>query len=586
MKILFQEWNSNSALGSEPSSKSARFIADKLVYALASVVIIVVAAAYWPVIHADFVWDDWPSFHDEPWLTQGDLWKHYIFRNFNSWIYYFRPLVVAFFAIQVRAFHSTPGPMHAVSLAIHLIDTALVGALSWQCAKLAKTPFKTRAWMTALCMALYGLHGAMIETVAWIGCQFDLITTMLMLAGLIANMVIRHRAIRAASLALIFFLAACAKESAISFPLLLVVFDWLIVNQGDREGLFKALGALIRRNWIAYVAILIAGSIYLIFRHWALGTITQGLEADPLSLFSRLQEICFIYLRYWKIILWPIAGMNPIHPIDTASVTTLTLPALITTTAGVIVFLAGFYAAVKHASPLGCMVMAATVSLLPVLRIIPGHFERSLYHERYATTALAALCAMLPLLYKSIPTLRQSLARTVAASVLAGLVFLWLAFSIINIRIILPMWSNDVNLWRWAFSSYPHASQAKDNLLYAYVKTRDYDAARAFSDEVLEDPAPCLNCMFKIAELAMLNNDIPRATKALERARQSPLLVTDKAVLHTYYRYIGELLIMEHKLDVAEQIIRTSISLDPKDPKSQDLLRKVLALKDVPNQTR
>ena len=92
-----------------------------------------IALAYWPVVHGDFVWDDVVNFRWNTWLTEGDQWKHYIFRDFNYWKYYFRPLVVGLFTLQLRLFDGAPGPMHAVSLAIHLLNTAMVGLLALRC---------------------------------------------------------------------------------------------------------------------------------------------------------------------------------------------------------------------------------------------------------------------------------------------------------------------------------------------------------------------------------------------------------------------------------------------------------------------
>jgi len=143
-------------------------------HGLAVAILVAVAWVYFPIVHAGFVWDDWPSFRD----LQGDRWSHYVFRDFNQWTIYFRPLVVAFLALQVKLFHGAPGPMHAVSLALHLVNIALVGALAHRVGALAGTTKVRQALATLAAMLIYGLHPALIETVSWIGCQFDLITTL------------------------------------------------------------------------------------------------------------------------------------------------------------------------------------------------------------------------------------------------------------------------------------------------------------------------------------------------------------------------------------------------------------------------
>src|SRR5580765_7213693 len=91
-------------------------------------ILALIAVIYWPVRHGVFIWDDTSSLHDNAWL-RGDAWKE-VFRGFGGWINYFRPLVVLLFAVEIRAFDVTPGPMHLVSLGMHLADTLLVGLLA------------------------------------------------------------------------------------------------------------------------------------------------------------------------------------------------------------------------------------------------------------------------------------------------------------------------------------------------------------------------------------------------------------------------------------------------------------------------
>src|SRR4051812_2532208 len=93
-------------------------------------VLCLVGVVYWPLHLADFVWDDQVCMYDAEWLRQGDVWNRFISTDFCGWKNYFRPLVVALFSIELRAFDATPGPMHLVSLALHLANIVLVGLLA------------------------------------------------------------------------------------------------------------------------------------------------------------------------------------------------------------------------------------------------------------------------------------------------------------------------------------------------------------------------------------------------------------------------------------------------------------------------
>lgn len=548
---------------------------NKLAYGIAGVSIIVVAIVYWPVVHAEFVWDDWLDFHQMAWLREGDAWKHYLFKDFNNWTNYFRPLVVALFTLQVRLFDGAPGPMHAVSLGMHLVNTLLVGLLSWLLSTTRSSEAK-RACLLAASMLFYGLHPVLIEPVAWIGCQFELVVTMLTLLGLLADLRIKKAPVRAAVLGILFFLAACSKESAVSFPLMLIVFDWAILSRRHDAQTGSIIPALIRRNWLAYAAMFLAGLVYLAFRHWAIGAIVNPFAGSSLSLFGRVQEICFVYLHYWKTLIWPMSGMSPIHPVDVQQFDLISASSLLIDAAAIGILITGFFVVLRRLSMLGGSIVMVTVALLPVLHIASTSFDSSLYHERYVMTALAAVCAMLPLERWRMPIAisRPLLGPTLLAVIGA----FWLLFAVANIRATLPLWANDTNLWRWALTVYPDSVEARDSLLSAYIDKKDSANAHVLINQLLADDVPCTNCMLNAAILAVSENDPERAALALEKVRNSRDLASDEKMLRMYFLTTGEMLALQGHFDDAEQLLRTAMQMDPLDPKPQVSLSMTLAL--------
>ncbi|MBD8873112.1 tetratricopeptide repeat protein [Rhodanobacter sp. DHB23] len=548
---------------------------NKLTWVVASAVILVVALVYWPVVHANFVWIDWTDFHDRNWLREGDYWKHFIFRDFNGWTNYFRPLVVGFFTLQVRLFNTMPGPMHAVSLCLHLANTLLVGVLAWRHAD-AWTSRPKRLCLLGVVMLLYGLHPVLIEPVAWIGCQFELLVTMFTLLSLLASLSIRNSLARAAVLALLFFLAACTKESAVSLPLIVVAFDWLHLPPRSGTTPRASIRHLLNRNWPTYAAILLAGIAYLVLRHWALGSIVNPFPPTTSSAFARLQEVCFLYLHYWRTLAWPMSGMNPIHLVDTARFNAANLPSVLTDLASTGMILAGLILALRRRSALGVMVLAVTAALLPVLHVASMDFDPSLYHERYAMTALAIACILLPRIRPHLPD--GGGARKLAAQLLGVVLLFWLAFAVANIRATLPLWANNMNLWRWVLVENPRSVDAMNNLLSAYIDARDYPQARTLIDRVQSQQLDCVNCMLNAAILAIAEQDPARASAALEIVRHSRKLTYDKDLYHLYLLATGRVLIMQGQLDDAVQVLRVAKVMAPYDPQPQLWLAMALAL--------
>lgn len=541
---------------------------------LAVAILAAIALIYLPVMHADFVWDDWPSMR----YLQSDQWLHFVFRDFNNWVAYFRPLCVAFLALQIKLFHGAPAPMHGVSLTLHLINISLLGLLALRISR-ATDASKNRRIITSLaCMLIYGVHPALIEPVAWIGLQADILVTMLTLCALLATSSIESHRTRAAVLTGLFLLAACAKESASALPLLVLLFDWILYARNGERGLLAIIRTVVRRNWLAYVGMLVAGTLYLILRHWALGNVNYPATPDMKDPLTHFQEVCFIYLNYLRIILWPISGMNPLHVVDVTPFASLSITTLLTDAAAIVIVTAGFYLAIRRRSALGFIILATTTALLPVIRILPVSFERSLYHERYAMLAVTMVCALLPLV--KWPSHQASTqARGIAARVLVSTaIFFWLAFSIIDVRVIVPKWRNDTTLWEWALAINPDSTQAKDNLLSVYVQTGDLKSAQALADKLLADPNVCASCMLHLARIALNQNDLHRAATALDRAAGTSLVRNSPEARQLYYRELGKLLVIQGRYHEATQALNAAIALKPDDMEATQDLTKANAM--------
>ena len=194
-----------------------------------------------------------------------------------------------------------------------------------------------------------------------------------------------------------------------------------------------------------------------------------------------------------------------------------------------------------YSSTIGYIIVAVTVTLLPVLHIIPLNFDSSLYHERYVMTGLAVACAMLPLI--RMPNLSNWKINHIASPLKIIAAFAWLAFSFVSIQTTLPRWSNNANLWKWALVQNPDSIDAKDGLLSAYVDSKDYVHANELVDRLLLDKVPCTNCMLNAAVLAVAENNPGRAAVALEKVRNSRELALDRRMFGVYLLTTGEMLV-------------------------------------------
>ncbi len=559
---------------------SSRFAAGLAILAVLASIIF----AYWPVHVAGLVWDDRVFLHDTAWLRSGNAWLQVVFHGFSDWTQYYRPLGVALFTAETRLFDVAAAPMHLVSLGLHLVNTLLVGALARRLLLESDRDYRGKL-LPCVAMLVFGLHPALVEPVVWISSQCDLLLTCFMLAGLLLNLTLSHAVTRAVGVATCFFLAACAKESAVAFPVLLVFFDWLrptTAHKADR--LLPTLRAQLHRQWPVYASVLVAGTAYLALRIWGVGFLVEARAHEAAFSWPRVQLVCATYLTYWKLLIWPMTGLNPLHMLAKGQFSEFSVALLATDFAAIAIVSAGFYLLWKR-RPVGGLIVAVTVALAPALHIVPIDFDDSFYHERYAIVAIALACAFLPLAVQSFGLQREHQLRRLGYSALV--VGGWLILAYVNIQVTIPLWSDEARLWLWVLQQNPGSIIARDNLLSAYLDRENLVQAQPLADQMMLDKRQCPNCMLNVAHLAIMQGDEERASVALQRAKQA-IDETDqpKRIKELYLVAVGNLDRLRHDFDGAEAAYREAISLDPLDPNPRMNLAVLLARQGHADESR
>ena len=516
--------------------------------------ILLIGTIYWPVRQAEFIWDDTTAFHNAAWLRHGDAWLKFLLTGMSGWINYFRPLVVALFTLQLRLFDAQPGPMHLVSLGIHLCNTILVGLLASRfCMSRNPSPL-----VIAGCMLFYGIHPALVEPVVWISCQYELAVSFFILLALLANVSIVSNHKRALAIGLCFFLGACAKESAIALPLLIVLFDLFRRGWIDRMSWPEAARTVLRDQRSVYVGMLAAGIAYVVFRAWALGFVVVPSGSLGLFTVARWQKVCFTFVNYIRLAVWPMDGLGPLHEVSDNYFAAFSWRLLMQDIAAIAVLLVGAMLFLRR-RPLGVLIVSFAAALFAVLNIIPVQFAESVYHERYLMVALAVGAAWAAPVFAEVVALPYRW--------MAGLLAVaWLGCAVANVRVTIPLWSDENSLWQWAARLNPDSLIVRDHLLSVYVSRDDYARARSLAQEMIDQQVDCPNCMINAAFLALNQGDETMAAAALDRLGNNRVLAYDHALLHHFILASGELLELRKDLKGAEDAYRDAIATDPYDP--------------------
>ena len=277
----------------------------------------VVLIAYNPVTHNSFV-----NYDDEGYIVQnshvraGLTWEtvNWAFTTYDesNW----HPLTWLSHALDCELFGLNPAGHHYMSVLLHAVNAVLLFLLLQ-----SATGFSWRSLMVA---ALFALHPINVESVAWAAERKNVLSMLFFLAALYAyTWYARGPGLRRyAVVTLAFALALMAKPQVVTFPLLLLLWDyWPLGRIGSRSlaaesGQYRlapraSTGRLLLEKlpWLALAA---AGSLITMRAQRAGGTV------KALSLYSlplRLETAVIAYVRYLGKAIWPtnLVALYP-HP--------------------------------------------------------------------------------------------------------------------------------------------------------------------------------------------------------------------------------------------------------------------------------
>lgn len=222
---------------------------------------------------------------------------------------YFRPMVILSYAANYAASGNSPWFYHLTNLTLHLGATLLLFTLSRQLIAGLNGSKDSRDGgpVPLLAALLFAAHPAHTESVSWIAGRTDVLATLFMALAWLVFMRARTKTGLTAGYAyaagvFFFFLALLSKETAIVFPVFLILFDFLSTD-GKR-----GLSGRLRASWKNYLLCIAVILVYLILRGQAL----SGGGPDPAPAYFAnaspvqwLGVISLAFLTYIKILILP-----------------------------------------------------------------------------------------------------------------------------------------------------------------------------------------------------------------------------------------------------------------------------------------
>jgi tetratricopeptide (TPR) repeat protein len=275
-------------------------------------VLALAAAALSPVLRAGFVYDDLDYVVGNPavlgGLSPGGLrWAATAFYSAN-----WHPLTWLSHMADVQLFGLDAARHHLVNLLLHLANAALLGAAL---ARLTGAP-----WPSLLVAALFAVHPAHVESVAWVSERKDLLSTLCACCALLAwaGYARRGGAARYGAALGWFALGLLAKPMLVTLPVLLLLLDFWPLGRAGAAPLATAggrrrLAALVGEK-APFLLLALGSGLVTLAAQRSFGAVRTFEQSPP---GERVANALVSTVRYLGELLWPrdLAVFYPLEPV-------------------------------------------------------------------------------------------------------------------------------------------------------------------------------------------------------------------------------------------------------------------------------
>ena len=275
-----------------------------------------VLVSYSSVIHNQFLdYDDDRYITENPSVKAGLTWATVEWAFTTAEEANWHPLTWLSHELDFTLFGLNPAGHHAVNVLLHAANAVLLFLLLQ-----SATGFRWRSLMVA---ALFALHPINVESVAWAAERKNVLSMLFFLLALYAYgwYARRPQISRYAAVACFFALSLLAKPQAVTFPFLLLLWDYWPLDRIGAQDEKPQAGNTPRFS----IPRLLLEKVPLLLLSAASAVVTMevqeaGHAVKDLSLFSfplRLETTVISYARYLGKALWPARLVAPYpHPIN------------------------------------------------------------------------------------------------------------------------------------------------------------------------------------------------------------------------------------------------------------------------------
>ncbi len=224
---------------------------------------------------------------------------------FSAWVNFNRPILMFSYWLNFRSSGLETLPYHAFNVVFHAVNALLIYAAVRKLLRYVESSETMCTWLARFAAALFLLHPALTESVAYVASRSETLSLMFVLGAFVVFLYRKHAEITWKAAAAVLLLAGCAvatKEHTAVFPALLLLTDYFW-NPGFT---YKGIAG----NWRLYMPLMAAAMVGVSFVQRVLSIAsTAGFGMKDLTWYEYFFTQCRAIWLYLRLYCWP-AGLN------------------------------------------------------------------------------------------------------------------------------------------------------------------------------------------------------------------------------------------------------------------------------------
>lgn len=451
---------------------------EKRPHWMAACVALVACALYARTVGHGYVWDDLSyaaSFRDYGLLAGAA--RALTETIFTSGEYY-RPLAMLSYVASQE-----PAVQHAINVALHALNTALVLYLARALMPHEAAGSRIGLWAAALAALAFAVHPAAVEAVAWISGRFDTLMCSFVLGVFLVALGGELTRRRLALVCVLFFAAMCSKEAAVGLPValpFLLLLKWRLA--GDSRSVKEKAA---QSGWL-FAALALALALYLTVRVAVLNTVIAEVSNATIKgggALDKLNVAALVVTEFVKLILNPWSHSLPLHPFKYAMGSGLQATTLIVVVCVLALLATVFLKKPRLNFPLA--LLAALAMGWPALHLFGIPNGENIISDRYALSPLALLLVGVAAAvgaWLAVRMLAMNAGEKRGVAYAAALCLLWTGALAAHSWVTVPLWRDETSFWTFAYRQTPESRRANMGYIWVLALQGRWEDARTELD--------------------------------------------------------------------------------------------------------